>query len=203
MSAPDDREPKIAAAWGSSSITRVILGLAVLYLAGVWLDAVGSKVPEKALPRAANYFLQIAALFTRASSSAIDYRAEAWLCSEKRWSELDVRPYFRIDEGEKENRFQRVMHFYREHRKTMQALEHYVLSSHADGRADDGVPADAAVGGVRFLSLRIPIPSPGLRVERTRREPVLKFAGEERHDWYWTPRAKRVERCGAPAGDDE
>ena len=71
--------------------------LAGAYLAGVWLDGVGSTLPSHVLPRVANYFLQIAALFPRAATMSIDYRAEAWVCTDKRWEELDTLPYFPLD----------------------------------------------------------------------------------------------------------
>ncbi len=62
--------------------TRIVLtGLAGAYLAGVWLDGVGSTLPSRALPRVANYFLQIAALFPKAATMTIDYRAEAFVCA--------------------------------------------------------------------------------------------------------------------------
>jgi hypothetical protein len=64
------------------------IGLRVLagaYLAGVWLDGVGSTLPSHFLPRVPNYFLQIAALFPRAATMTIEYRAEAWVCADKKW----------------------------------------------------------------------------------------------------------------------
>ena len=115
-----------------------LLVAAVLYLAAVWLDGIGNGLPVKVLPRPVAYFMQIATLFPRAATMAIDYRVEAWSCSEKKWQELDIRPYFPIDADDKENRFQRVMHFYRDHRKTMQTLERYVVGDENHGRVLPG-----------------------------------------------------------------
>jgi hypothetical protein len=194
------KEPIIARAWGTSAITRVLPALAVLYLAGVWLDGVGNKWPAKLLPRTANYFLQIAALFTRAGQMSIDYRAEAWSCKDKRWVEIDTRPYFPIDPDDKENRFQRAMHFHKEDRTTMQALERYLVSRHNGdaGPSSDGLPRDVKIGGTRFLSLRFVLPKPGDPITPMVRKPLSELGNVERHDWYWTTRARRGERCGAP-----
>jgi hypothetical protein len=183
--------------------TRIALtALGGAYLAGVWLDGVGSTLPSGVLPRAANYFLQVAALFPRSATASIDYRAEAWVCNEKKWVELDTRPFFPIDPDDKENRFQRVMHFFREDRTTMHALEAYLLERHASGDHDDGVPPGATIGGIRVLSLRIPLPKPGEPVERTRRRPIADYPPSvERHGFYHTPRSKVAERCGTRVDD--
>src|SRR6202042_3275298 len=70
---PDDGPS--AAVKASGIALRILAGA---YLAGVWLDGVGSTLPSHLLPRVPNYFLQIAALFPRAATMSIDYRAEAW-----------------------------------------------------------------------------------------------------------------------------
>ena len=105
---------------GATIALRVLAGA---YLAGVWFDGVGSTLPSHLLPRVPNYFLQVAALFPRAATMTIDYRAEAWVCADRKWEELDTRPYFPLDPEDKENRFQRVMHFFRQDETTMHALD--------------------------------------------------------------------------------
>jgi hypothetical protein len=177
---------------------RVVAGL---YLAGVWLDGVGSTLPAHVLPRAANYFLQIAALFPRAATMSIDYRAEAWVCADKRWEEFDTRPYFPLDPDDKENRFQRVMHFYRQERTTMHALDAYLIERHASGKGEDGIDALKPLGGVRLMSLRIPLPTPGEPLERNRHLPLAEYPKAERHFFYHTPRSKVAERCGVAPAD--
>jgi hypothetical protein len=181
------------------SAARVALGvLAGTYLAGVWLDGVGSTLPSHFVPRVANYFFQVAALFPRAATMTIDYRAEAWVCADRKWEEVDTRPYFPLDPDDKENRFQRVMHFFRDDRTVMHALDDYLVERHASGKADDGIDPLKAIGGIRVMSLRIPLPAPGAALERFRRQPLSAYPEEERHHFYHTTRAKTAERCGTP-----
>jgi len=170
--------------------------LAVVYLMGVWLDGAGCGIPAAVLPRAANYFVQVSALFPWAAITSIDYRAEGFVCSDGTWMELDTRPYFPIDPEDKENRFNRVMHFFRENRTTMTALDSYLVQSHDSGQHDDGIPRDRAIGGVRLWSLRIPIPAPGDRLERVSRQPLSSYPPEQRKAYYHTPRSRLAERCG-------
>jgi hypothetical protein len=173
---------------------------AALYVATVWLDGVGSTFPSKLLPRPWVYFAQVAALFTTASPKIIDYRAEGWVCAEKKWVEVDVRPYFPLDAENKENRFQRVLQFYRKNRTVMRSLEDFVMRRY-------NATASKEIGGVRFLSLRIPYPAPGEHVTPYERRPLASYPKDQRKDWYWTPRSKRAERCreegsGEPGEDD-
>jgi len=170
--------------------------LAGAYLAGVWLDGVGSTLPASLLPATANYFLQVAALFPSAAVASIDYRAEGWVCVDRKWEELDTRPYFPIEPDDKENRFQRVMHFFRQDRRTMHALDAYLVERHRGGGHDDGIAADRSIGGVRLSSLRIPIPSPGDSMLRPRRRSLSDYPEDEKHVFYHTPRSKIAERCG-------
>ncbi len=174
-----------------------------LYLAGVWLDGVGSNLPSKVLPRAANYFMQIAALFPKAATFSIDYRAEGWVCADGKWEELDTRPYFPIDPDDKENRYQRVMHFYRQHRETMQALDAFLVDAHNGGKHDDGIARDKRIGGIRTLSLRIPLPNPGDPITRHAYKPLSAFPEAERAYFYHTRRSRRAERCGSHAAEIE
>lgn len=173
--------------------------MATIYLTAVWLDAVGSNLPARVLPRPIVFFAQTAALFKSAGLMAIDYRAEGWDCREQKWREIDTRPFFRVDAEHKENRFHRAMQFYRRERKVMRALDEFVVTGH-------NARHDGKIGGVRFLSLRVPYPPLGGRVERYARRPLASYPPEIRHDWYWTPRSRRAERCGerrAPAHEDD
>jgi hypothetical protein len=182
----------------------LLVVIAAVYLLTVWLDGIGSSLPLKTTPRVWLYFCQIAALFKNAGQMAIDYRAEGWSCAEHRWVEIDVRPWFRIDADNKENRFHRALQFYRKERKVMRALEEYVLV-----RSNEA-PNGPKIGGVRFLSLRVPYPKLGEHVERAARKPLPEYPPEMRHDWYWTPGSRRKEQCGdrspspsAPAARDK
>jgi hypothetical protein len=194
----------IAGAPAPSLRTYALLSLATVYLATVWLDGVGSNLPAKISPRPWVYFGQIAALFKWAGQKQIDYRAEGFVCADKRWVEIDVRAFFPLDRGNKENRFYRAVQFYRRDRKVMRALEEFVLERH-----NARVETDKRIGGVRFLSLRIPYPEPGARIEPYERRELATYPPDQRHDWYWTPGNKRRERCGdhapshPPKDDDE
>ncbi len=195
----------------TSTLVRVVgVALGGLYLLGVWLEGAGSSLPREVLPRTPLYFLQIAALFPHAAVNVIDYRAEAWLCQERRWQELDTRAYFPLDPDDKENRFQRVMHFLRDNRPTMRALDEFIVSGHSAGGlpVPDGLPDDAKLGGIRVLSLRLPIPEPGTALARAERKPLSDYPRSVRKNFYYTPKSKRAERCGyhespvkPPSGD--
>ncbi len=178
----------------------ILLATAIIYLGTLWLDGIGSTLPSRTLPRPWVYFAQVAALFKNAGIMSIDYRAEGWVCSEKKWVEIDVRPFFRVDADTKENRFHRALQFYRHERKVMRALDEYVTkSANAHG--------DKKLGGVRFLSLRIPFPKPGEKVTPYERRPLSEYPDEQRHNWYWSPKSMRIERCGSadavPRDDEE
>ena len=147
--------------------------LAGSYLAGVWLDGVGSTLPSRLLPRVPNYFLQVAALFPRAATMSIDYRAEAWVCADKRWEELDTRPYFPLDPEDKENRFQRVMHFFRQDGTTMHALDAYLVQSHATGKGLDGIDAVKADRRRSAAQSAHPATEPG-RAARAQSSPAAR-----------------------------
>ena len=178
--------------------TYALLAVAGLYLADVWLDGVGSSLPSKVLPRSLLYFGQIAALFPHAGEKQIDYRAEGWSCADRKWVEIDPRPWFPIDQDNKENRFYRAVQFYRENRKVMRALDEYITTRH-------NASHDKKIGGIRVLSLRIPLPAPGTKIEPYKREELAKYPDDQRHNWYWTPSSMRRERCGDkhPASKDD
>lgn len=167
---------------------RLLIAIAALYLACIALDGSGCSWPSKVLPRPLAFFTQVSVLFPRAAHATIDYRAEAWDCSKKDWVELDTRPYFPIDPDDKENRFNRAMHFFRENRKTMHALDRYLVRSYDAGSGE-------RIGGVRLLSLRIPIPPVGSKFERYQREPLAHYPESQRKYFYHTPESLRARRC--------
>jgi hypothetical protein len=174
--------------------------VAALYLVGLWLDAVGCSVPARVLPHALDYFMEVAALFPEAAGGAIDYRAEGWTCTDARWEEIDTRPYFPLDPEDKENRFQRALNFYRDDAQVHRALETYLVDRHNAGPADDGIPRDQHIGGVRLVRVRVPIPAPGATLERFTRRPLADIPKSEKETLYRTPKARIEERCGTPEG---
>lgn len=190
------RRAALPSPWPSRARAALAV-LAAAYLVTVWLDGVGSTVPARLMPRVWVYFAQVAALFPHAADMVIDYRAEGWSCADRRWEEIDVRPYFQLEANTKESRFARTLYFYRKNRPVMQALEQYVIARH------DAASSSSPIGGIRFLSLRIPIPPVGARVEPWSRRPVASFPKEQRHDWYWTPRSRRLARCNASSAPND
>lgn len=197
MDAADRAEGRVVRGFRSPGVGIALSIVAAIYLAGVWLDAVTNHATARRVPRPLVYFTQIAGLFPKAAVRAIDYRAEGWDCRKKEWFEVDVRPFFPIEADDKESRFHRAMFFYNEHRQTMQALEDYVMKNvnrTAIDRAAAGKGGGELIGGVRFLSLRIPFGEPG-EAQRYERKPLASYPEEMRKNWYWTPQSKREDRC--------
>jgi hypothetical protein len=180
-------------------IRGALVVLAGAYLLTLWLDTVSGSRIARFVPRTWLFFAQIAALFPQAKPMTIEYRAESWSCADHKWHELDVRPYFPLDADNKENRFQRALQFYRKNRTVMNALDDYLVRQwNADG-------SHGTIGGVRFLSLRIPIPKIGGHIDAYTYKPLTSYPPEQRHDWYWTKKSRRAERCGdrvAPKEDE-
>lgn len=168
---------------------RLVLGfVGALYIAGVFIEGAGGGRLDRIVPRPVLFFCQIAALFPRAATHRIEYRAEALPCQGPAF-ELDVRPFFPIHADDKESRFDRALHFYRNDRPTMEALETYVMERYRGHEP-------TKIGGVLFLSLRIPIPAPGAAFPRYERAPLADFPKEQRKVWYATSRDVVNRRCG-------
>jgi hypothetical protein len=160
--------------------------LGFLYIAAMFLEGAGASL-GKVLYRPLLFFCQIAALFPHAATHSIEYRAQGYTCN-GRVVELDLRPFFPIHADDKENRFDRAMFFYRQERTVMQALEAYVMREHNRSDPDK-------IGGVVFMSLRIPVPAPGVRFTRYERKPLSDYPAELRKIWYVTPHDTVLRRC--------
>jgi hypothetical protein len=170
--------------------------LAAGYLLGVFLEGVGWGAPlRETLPQWLSFFTQVAALFPRAAQYSIDYRAEGYVCDTGEWKELDTRPYFPIDEDDKENRFQRVMFFYRKQKVVMNAVDRFLVEVHNGGARDDGIPSDRKIGGVRLLSIRAPLPEIGAPLVRVHHTPLPEIPEKERKLWFSTRSGTITERC--------
>jgi hypothetical protein len=168
---------------------RLVLGIAgALYIVGVFIEGAGGGRLDRIVPRPLLFFSQIAALFPRAASYRIEYRAEGLPCHGPAF-EVDVRPYFPIHANDKESRFDRALHFYRNDRPTMEALETYVMDRY-------NLREEAKIAGMLFLSLRVPIPTPGSAFPRYERAPLADFPKEQRKVWYATSRDVVNRRCG-------
>ncbi len=178
--------------WGPGWLRAIALALGVLYPSLILADQVAPRTTYHDVPHPVLYFAQVAALFPRASVDTIEFRAEGWSCKDHRFSEIDVRPYFPIQKNDKENQFDRALFFYLRNRLALRALDSYITSHFNQGHA-------AHIGGVRFLSLREPIPKPGTEFPRFVRKPLSAMPKKERHYWYWTPMSMRRERCAEEA----
>lgn len=179
--------------WGPGWLRAIAFVLGVLYPSLILLDELSTRTAYDLVPHPVLYFAQVAALFPHASVYTIEFRAEGWSCKDHQFREIDVRPYFPIQRNDKENQFGRALFFYLRNRLVMRALDSYVTSRFNHDHAA------VRIGGVRFLSLREPIPKPGTVFPRFVRRPLSAYPEAERHYWYWTPLSMRRERCGEAA----
>ncbi len=193
----------MAPSWLSPRTRRIVTVLAGLYALFVWSEGAGWKIADHVLPLPLRFFVQEAELFPHAARDVIEWRAEAWRCDLGRFEELDVRPFFRIQRDDKENRFYRAMFFHYRQRKVLEALDAYLV------REQNHAHPDQPIGGVMLLSLRIPIPAAGTADPRYQRLPLAEYPRDvERKYWYVTGKALREQRCaelnaaGSPARDD-
>ncbi len=167
-----------------------MLGAGIVYLLAVWLDAIGTGIPNYLLPRPVRFFVQEAALFPHAATEVVEWRVEGWMCTEQHFAEIDVRPFFPIRRDDKESRFYRAMFFHHRERQVMRALDEYIV------RKQNGAAPERRIGGVLLLSLRVPIPAPGSAEARYQRLPLSSFPPTiERSYWYTTGRDERNRRC--------
>ncbi len=174
-------------------VAFVVLGAG--YAASVALGGMGWNRTE--LPGPVRFFTETSCLFPRAGTMAIEYRAEGYLCTGKRWVPIDVRPDFPIHAENKESGFHRAMYFFRREARVMHALDDYLVARNmARGKE---------LGGVRLSSIRIPFPELGGDVERFRYRPIDEYPPKWHKAWYRTPQRRVKERCGSAAtsGPDE
>ncbi|TVQ94196.1 MAG: hypothetical protein EA397_02575 [Deltaproteobacteria bacterium] len=169
------------------------IGAAVLFSAYLFTMLAGSvkaSWPQQ-LPGPVLYFTQVACLFPKAARMAIEYRVEAWSCSDQAFYELDPTPYFPIHANNKESRLHRAGFFYRRERVVMEALEDYLVR-----RVNEDVAQAERIGGIRLSSVRHPLPAfderPVARFERTE----LSALPEDRlKAWFYTPVSRRARTC--------
>jgi hypothetical protein len=195
--APERRESAVIESWVPGRLGGVLSVCACFFFVAVLSDDFGLHWVN-GIPRPLRYFTQVACLFSESARAAIDYRAEGFSCAHRSFQEIDVGPYFPIDHDSKENRFYRALHFYREDRTTMRALDAYVLARHNQAvREARGVAGDDSgiLGGVRFSSVRVPVGEPGEAVTRYERKPLLAYPDSMLRHFYYTPASERARRC--------
>jgi|SRR5690606_38475424 len=86
----------------------MLIALGLGYLVTIFLNSSGSRLPRDVLPRPALYFAQVACLFPHAAPVSIEYRLEAYSCSQRRFIPFDHRLYFPLHPNDKENRMHRA-----------------------------------------------------------------------------------------------
>jgi hypothetical protein len=180
----------VAPSPGPPWMRLALAALGAIYIVALFLEGAGGSRLDRVLPRPFLFFCQIAELFPRAATHRIEYRADGLPCEGPAF-EVDVRPFFPIHADDKESRFDRALHFYRNDRTTMEALETYVMSAY-NGRATSD---REKIAGVVFLSLRVPLPAPGANAPRYERAPLADFPKEQRKPWFATSRDVVKSRC--------
>jgi hypothetical protein len=166
----------------------IVLGAG--YLVALWLEAAGSGLPGRILPRPLHFFTQVADLFPRATTHAVQWRAEGWRCDLGRFEELDTRAFFAIHRDDKENRFHRAMFFHARQRPVLEALDEFLVAKY------NQLHPEARIGAVSFLSLRLPLPPLGQMPIRSQRRPLSEYGAEvEQTRWYATSAELGNRRC--------
>jgi hypothetical protein len=179
--------------------------LAVIYLFGIFFDGVGFDPPLRGLPGPIRFAFEVAALFPDAATAVSEYRAEGWLCRSSRWEEIDTRKYFPLHPDDKENRFQRSLHFYHDELQVRRALDNYLTDSHNNpdtNDPNDGIPAEERVGGVRLDIVRWPVPAPGDKLIRYSILPLNHLRPDATVTIFYEPPADELKgRCNGRRGD--
>ena len=189
------KEEPVATGWGPRGFRLALAVAAAAYYAMLFV-ASDCGLSER-VPGPVRFFAQAACLFPEALETAIEYRAEVWSCRERKFVPFDPRPDFPIRAEDKESRFQRLGHFYRRIAPVMEALDAFLVERH-NARAEPVDGVDGPIGGMRFLSLRMPIPAPGQPAARYVYDPLgLPPPGSEQKPWFMTAGSTRAKRCEA------
>ena len=181
--------------FGSGLFRSAIMFLAGAYLLLILLDALVPKTVYARVPGPILYFAQISALFPYAKTIDTDFRAEVWVCRDGLFREIDTRPFFRIQADNKENRFSRVMYFYRNSPLVLSGLGRYIAGrANADAKSAPEDSADGYIGGVRLSVVYDTIPPPTGKPVRYLRKPLDAYPPDARKVWY-EPSAKHLWRA--------
>jgi hypothetical protein len=186
----------LAPNFGPVPFRMMLVFVALGYFSLLIADHVRARGLRSLVPGPIVFFAQIADLFPQASAGIIEYRAEGWLCGERRFAEIDMGKLFPMLAGNKENRFYRLMHFYRQNGTVLAALDAYCV------RRYPLVPTEAGpdrIGGVRFTSLILPLPGNPAEVARYARKPLSEYPDIPRRLWYATTGPIASARCADTA----
>jgi hypothetical protein len=184
--------------FGPPAFRKALVAAALGFFALMVMDEWRSGLAYRFVPGPLLFFSQIAGLFPEAKDLDVDFRVEGWSCEEGLYRELDISPFFPIQSGNKESRFERAMFFYHHNAKVMSGLDAY-LTAHQNARAKNfsgAAPMEPGrIGGVRFVSASTPIPTPEEGVKRYRSRPLSDYPFDRLKTWYETPSRIVWERC--------
>ena len=177
---PEPEKFRVELSPGPPWLRRILAFLGGFYVFMVFYEAIGN-------PHPLFYFAQIAKLFPGRTQYTFEHRVQGYTCGGQ-LVEVDVRPFFPIHSDDKENRFDRAIHFYSTDRPTMQALEAYVMREYNRNEPEK-------IAGVAFTRIQSPIPAPGTDFPRFERKPLADYSEKERQVFYHTPKRVVDERC--------
>jgi hypothetical protein len=181
-------KPPVAVGPGPRWWRRTLAVIGTLYLI-----ALVKHPPQWRGLHAIGFFTESTSLFPRANLFSMEYRLDAWSCSDQQWHPIDPRAYFPIQADDKESRFQRLGYFYTGNRTVMNALDEFIYNLH-DTR-DDGFSGQ--IGGIRMTKWSKPIPPVGTHVERYEFRPLEPPPADETKELYYTKSSVRRSRCAA------
>lgn len=195
MAKKDAAKPKPAVAVGPGPRwwRRTLAVIGALYII-----ALVKHPPQWRGLHAIGFFTESTSLFPRANVFSMEYRLDAWSCSDLKWHPIDPRAYFPIQAEDKESRFQRLGYFYTGRdaastRVVMNALDQYIYDRH-DNRSDG---FSGQIGGIRLSKWSKPIPPVGTEIARYEFTPLDPPPASETKDEYFTKNSVRRSRCAA------
>jgi hypothetical protein len=183
----------IASPWGPRRVRILLAVCGAIWLAALGLTALDKHV-ENVVPAVPRFLLQCSCLFPRAAQFSISYHLEAYSCDRERFVEFDHRVYFPLRPDDKESTFYRLGFFYHSNREVISALDHDLVEAH-NLRTDDADGVSGPIGGIRLLSLRIPLPPTGATIEPYHLRPLSSYPTDYRQTWYITGIAARRTAC--------
>jgi len=186
-------KPPVAVGPGPRWWRRTLAVIGTLYLV-----ALLKHPPQWHYIHAIGFFTESTALFPHANMYSMEYRLDAWSCSDQQWHPIDPRAYFPIQADDKESQFQRLGYFYTGRdaastRIVMNALDEYIYQRH-DTR-DDGFSGQ--IGGIRMTKWSRAIPPVGTEIARYEFTPLVPTPPSETKDEYFTKNSVRRSRCAA------
>lgn len=181
-------KPPVAVGPGPRWWRRTLAVIGTLYII-----ALVKHPPQWRGLHAIGFFTESTSLFPRANLFAMEYRLDAWSCSDQQWHPIDPRAYFPIQADDKESRFQRLGYFYTGNRTVMNALDEFIYQRH--DTHDDGLSGQ--IGGIRLTKWSKPIPPVGTQIQRYEFTPLQPTPPEETKELYFTKNSVRRSRCAA------